>query len=191
MPEHEFRLTALLRALENDTYLAEALFFHEVSTLGDNKDALLGALRVNARHVLQSLSPLELFRRHQAGTPEVRTLTLSLDPPGCAVAWREPLELTVPVVHWAHGTDALVAYVPALGIEVVAPSAEEMEERLPRHVRAALLRGKHLSLARLLRFQRAGALELETVECPVYLPTPKQRAEEEAEERNRQKSVLD
>jgi hypothetical protein len=48
MPEHDYHLTPVLQALENDTFLVEALFFPEVSCCGDNPEALRQALEVNA-----------------------------------------------------------------------------------------------------------------------------------------------
>src|SRR5262245_10098095 len=113
MPEHEFRLTGLLQTLENDTYLVEALFFPEVSCLGDDRDDLCLALEVNAPHLVAALPPLELYRRHHAGPPEVAELRLALDPPASAfpaggapaAAWREPVELSLPVLKWDHGTE--------------------------------------------------------------------------------------
>jgi ATP-dependent Clp protease ATP-binding subunit ClpC len=190
MPEHEFRLTGLVQTLENDTYLAEALFFPEVSCLGDDRDELCLALEVNAAHIVRALPPLDLYRRHQTGLPEVVELRLTLDAPARSVSWREPVELTLPVLKWAHGTDNFLVHVPALDIEIVAPTLDERERLLPLHVRAALLRRKRMRLADLVRLQRCRKLEIILLSFSVKLPTPRQRVADEEVERQRKKSTL-
>src|SRR5262249_42857850 len=190
MPEHQFRLTGLIQTLENETYLAEALFFPEVSGLGDDRDELCLALEVNAQHIVRALAPVDLYRRHQAGPPEVAESPLVLDPPPRSPSWREAVELTLPVLKWAHGTESFLAYVPALDIEVVAPTLEERERLLPLHIRVALLRRKMMKLDELVRLQRCRQLEIVPLSFKVRLPTPRQRALDEEEERQRKKSVL-
>jgi hypothetical protein len=98
MPEHEFRLTGLLQTLENDTFLAEALLYPEVLCLGDDRDELCLALEANARHLVCALPPLDLYRRHQTGPVEIAELPLTLDAPARSASWREPVELTLPVL---------------------------------------------------------------------------------------------
>ncbi len=190
MPEHVFRLTGLIQALENDTYLAEALFFPEVSCLGDDPDELCLALEASARHIARELSTAELWRRHPGGAPEVGELRLVLPAPARSAAWREPAELVLPVVRWSHGADAFLAFVPALHIEVVAATPQERECLLPLHARAAILRGKRMTLAHLVRLQRCRQLDAVPLTFGVRLPTPKQRVADEEEERERRKSVL-
>ena len=190
MPEHEFRLTGLVQELENDVFLAEALFFPEVSCLGDDREGLRHALTRNARHIVRALPAVELYRRHQSGPVEVSELRLTLDAPARSAAWREPVELVLPLLTWTHGTDSFLACVPALDIEVIAATPAERERLLPEHVRAALLRGKRLALAPLVRLQRCQKLESVALTFTVSLPTPRQRAADEETERHKRKSTL-
>ena len=190
MPEFEFRLTGVFQALENDVCLAEALFFPEVSCLADDRDTLRSALHHNAPHIVRALPPDELYRRRQAGPVEVAELRLTLNAPPRSAAWREPVELVLPLLKWAHGADSFLARVPVLGIEVVARSAPELELLLPEHVRAALLRGKRMRLDRLVPLQRCHKLEVEPLTFSVSLPTPRQRVADEEAEQNKKKSIL-
>jgi ATP-dependent Clp protease ATP-binding subunit ClpA len=190
MPEFEFRLTGVVQALENDVCLAEVLFFPEVSCLADDRATLRQALRHNAQHIVCALPPVELYRRHQAGPIEVAELRLTLAAPPRSAAWREPVELLLPLLKWAHGTDSFLARVPVLGIEVMAGSALELKLLLPEHVRAALLRGKRMRLDHLVRLQRCRKLEIEPLTFTAALPTPRQRFADEEAERHRRKSIL-
>src|SRR5205823_11561098 len=125
----------------------------------DDRDELCLALEANARHIVRALPPADLYHRHQAGPPEVAELRLTLDAPARSAAWREPVELVLPVLTWAHAAEAFLAYVPALDIEVLAPTPEERDRLLPLHARAALLRRKLMRLDHLVRPQRCRKLE--------------------------------
>jgi ATP-dependent Clp protease ATP-binding subunit ClpA len=190
MAGYTFYLTTLLQVLENDTVLAEALFFPEVSCLGEEADELVEALTGNARRVVKDLAPGELSRRHGCEPVENGHVPVLLEPPPGSEAWREPITLSLPVVRWSHATDAHLAFVPALGIEVVAPTMEERERLLPIHIRAAILRTQARALRRLIALERCKDLRVECVPFTVELPTPKQAALEAEEERLRQDSVL-
>jgi ATP-dependent Clp protease ATP-binding subunit ClpA len=191
MPDFEFRLTAVLQTLENQTHLAEALFFPEVSCYGDAPDALLAALRTNARRLAESSPTLQLHCRHAGELPEVAAVTVVLDPPPRSAAWREPVTLTFHAVRWVHG-EAHVAFVPALGIEVVAGKPEELEPRLAGHLRAALLRSEAAtSLGRLVWLQRGQTVQVESLTFTATLKTPKQQALADEEAREAKKSVLE
>ena len=103
-------------------------------------------------------------------------------------AWRHPVDLRLHTVCWSHGTAASIAYVPALDIEVVAATPEELAARIEDHVRFALLRTKQgESLEDLTWLQRCEAVEIETVTLAVDVKTPKQIAQAE---QGRKKSVL-
>ena len=69
------------------------------------------------------------------------------------------------------------AYVPALGIAVLAETAEALDERLPRHIRLALQRTRaSTSLRALAVLQRCGELRVLPLSLRVNLRTPKQAA---------------
>ena len=45
MPQYDFRLAAVLQSLENGLWLAEALFFPDISSCGDEPEFLLDTLQ--------------------------------------------------------------------------------------------------------------------------------------------------
>lgn len=190
MPVHTFHLTTLLQALEDDVYLAEALFYPEISRLGEEPDDLVLAVQDNAQRLLLKLQPGDLHRRRGPGGIVAQTLHVVLEPPARQIAWREPIDLTLPIVRWQHG-ESFLAYVPALGIEVVASTAEELDALLPRHVRIAILRRKANRLDELAWLARGQRLDVREVEITIDRPTPKQAAIAEREEEELQESVLD
>src|SRR5512143_2269860 len=140
MPRYDFHLTTIIQSFENDSYLAEALFFPEVSRLDDRRPRLENAVKLNAARIAEDTPPRFLHSRHAIGPMEQDRIQMVLDPPPKSVAWRNPLRLEFDIVRYAHGEQAVIAYVPALGIEVVARDAGELQERLPASVRAHLLR---------------------------------------------------
>ena len=56
---YELRFTAIIRALENETYLAEALFFPEVIRYGNDPRRLLDAIRINASKLVEKTPALD------------------------------------------------------------------------------------------------------------------------------------
>src|SRR5262249_12227288 len=151
----------------------EALLFPEVSTLGDDREFLHYTAEHNAQHLLQALDAVALHRRHAPDAVEVIAVPLTLEPPTRAAAWRTPVTLSFPAVRWAHGEDAQLAFVPALGIEVVAPTPEDLERLLPAHVRAALFRTKAAhSLGTLALLQRCRSLRGEPLTVTARVQTP-------------------
>jgi ATP-dependent Clp protease ATP-binding subunit ClpA len=189
MPEHAFHLTAVLQELEG-AWLAEALFYPEVSCLDDDPSRLVGALTANARRLLERDQPGDRWRRRGPYPVELGVVEVTVEPPPHSAAWREPVVLRLPVLRWQHGDDAALAFVPALGIEVVAGSALEREEMLPRHVSVAILRNKARSLEKLVWLARAATVRVEEGRFTAELPTPKQAALAEQEEQEKQGSVL-
>jgi ATP-dependent Clp protease ATP-binding subunit ClpA len=205
MPEHNIELAAVIQPLEGNVLLAEALLFPEFSCAGDEPELLEEQLAEHARRLLQSLPPAELYRRFLTQAPEAGTLSLTVEPPTRTPAWQKPIDLTFPVLRWSHAApppdgppaeqppppEAVLAYVPALGIEVIARRAEELDRLLEAHVRAALMRQRlGGSLERLVWLHRCRAVQVAVRSWPVVLESPKERARQEVEERERAASVL-
>jgi ATP-dependent Clp protease ATP-binding subunit ClpA len=212
MPSHEVSLAAVIQPLEGGCLLAEALLFPEASCAGDEIEVLQGKLADHAQRIMREEATEELYRRFLSATPEAGTITLSLKPPKHGSAWQQPVELTFPVLRWAHpavnnvaGTaspaaghpdllevpEAVRALVPALGIEVIARRADELDRVLEAHIRAALLRTRATgSLEQLVWLQRCSQVRLSVRMWTVNLTSPKQRAQAEAEARERADSVL-
>jgi len=121
MPVHEIDLAILLRHLDDDLFLAEALLFPEVSRFGDDVDKLKRAVIKNAARLIETEALPRVWTRLKPARLESFELNLSLHPPVKRLTWREPIDLKLHVVRWTHGDAAHVALVPALGIEVLSP----------------------------------------------------------------------
>jgi ATP-dependent Clp protease ATP-binding subunit ClpA len=189
VPKHSLRLNAIFTALENGTRLAGVLFYPEVSAYGKNREKLIDEVRRGVMRTREGVSRLELFRRHAAGEPKVRRVAIDLDSPSRSLLWTEPLSLTFHAVVWTHGKTAAIAYVPALGIEVVADRPEDLKHTLEEHIRFALMREKATaSLKRLSRYGRIDSMRVEPVQMTVDDKTPKQISRQTGKEK--EKSVL-
>jgi ATP-dependent Clp protease ATP-binding subunit ClpC len=118
-------------------------------------------------------------------------VVLTLDPPRKLEAWREPVRLRFPVVVWEHGTDAALARVPGLDIEVIAPDRKTLDERLEAEIVAALRRGGHSAgLEGLAWKQRALKFKVEWQTLTVKLPSLKHRAQKKEDESGDEKPSL-
>lgn len=190
MAEHTFRLWAVTQIFDHGLLLVEPLLFPEVSTLGDDREFLHLATGHNAERLCEVVLAVHLHQRHAPEAIETSSVTLTLNPATRSAVWRQPVTLTFPVVRWRHADDA-VAFVPALGIEVVAPSAEELERLLPEHLTAALMRTRAThSLGKLAQLQRSQQLHVEPLSITANLKTPKQLAQHAEEKKESDESVL-
>jgi ATP-dependent Clp protease ATP-binding subunit ClpC len=193
MPKTDFLLTALVRALENDTFLAEALFFPEFCRYGVNLARLEESLKANAAQIIESLPALELHRRRSGPAPEVGEIFLTVEPPRTP-AWREPVSLRFHVARWEQGERERIVYVPALGIEIIGTqTAAEgaFAEMVESHVRTTLMRTKAAaSLKELVWLAREQALSVSRLSFSAQINTPKQQAMRESKGEEQQKSVL-
>jgi ATP-dependent Clp protease ATP-binding subunit ClpA len=191
MPEYTFRLTAVFQTFENDTHLAEALFFPEVSRFGATINKLENAIKENASRISEESQALSLYRRHATGEAEIGKAQIVIQPPPKSLLWRSSVELSFDLLRFAQGEDAHIAYVPALGIEVIAKKPEELDEEIPLQIHAHLLRlKKTASLGELMWLERSQKLTLVESTYEATIRTPKQIAQSldaEAEE----KPVLD
>ncbi len=189
MIETKFPCWVVFRRLDNGLVLAEALGFPEVSRLGADHRRLAEPVRRNLRRLLKEAPLSALYRRHVGGEPAVSAVSLALDPADPAAGWREPLPLSFPIITWDHGGAAL-AFVPALGIEVVAESPATLSARLPTEIRAALARAPALTLPYLVGLQRVRHTEIDRLTVGVLLRPAKARALAAEREREQTPSVL-
>src|SRR5438132_613744 len=190
MAEHTFPCWAVFQILENRFALAEVLGFPEAARLGMNKTRLAEHLRRNLRPLVEALPLSELYRRQMGGVPSTFSVSLSLEPPQGSILWRDPLSLVFPVVRWSHASEAEVAFVPALGIAVVAGKASQLEGLLADELRMALTRTDKLTLRRLVECQRAPHLLVESLPVVVNVRSPKLRALAAERELEQAPSVL-
>src|SRR6476659_759151 len=152
MPVHEFDLAILLLNLDDDTFLAEALLFPEVSRFGDDLQKLQRAITRNATSIIETEALPQVWTRLTPTSFESFELNLSLDAPpkrdalAKRLTWREPIELNFNAIRWSQGEAAHIARIPALGIEVFSTKLTDLQptpdqtSMLQRHVRAELQR---------------------------------------------------
>src|SRR5262245_37519573 len=138
MSQLSFPIWAVYRHLENRLTLAEAVGFPEVLRLGRTRAALRRALERNLKRLVEGAPLAGLYRRHLSAAPQLDMERLLLDPPAVAALWREPLPLVFHLLWWAHPSRNVVAYLPALGIEVIAEDFAELKQRLPVELRSGL-----------------------------------------------------
>ena len=63
MTDRHFQLHTLIQSFENDTVLAEALHFPDVSRLAESSAKVRRAILTNARGIAERTQLLELYRR--------------------------------------------------------------------------------------------------------------------------------
>jgi ATP-dependent Clp protease ATP-binding subunit ClpA len=197
----DLRLIAVLQPLEGEIILEELLLFPEFACLGDDPDRTRRILKNLATRLVVALPPMELSRRRLPTGATAGHVEVMLKPGVRSQAWEEPVALRLPVVRWSHpapkksaeATPAEIhlAFVPALGIEVCAPRPDTLETMLVNHVRTTLMRTKaNGSLEHLVWLTRCRDVELVSLPCAVDYKSPRQLAREDADLRNRPKSVL-
>ncbi len=194
MPKHELPIISITQVLENDTVIAEALFFPETLRLGDDEETALESLDANLKKIFSETPLVALHHRHPAGQPETDQMTIEIDPPAQSTAWRAPVKLKFSIIRWSHGEHAQLAYVPAINLEVVAtrPPTKTNLDRLTRdQIHAALGRLDAMHrLNRLIWLQRAGEITVSQRSIEVSWATPKQIVAKSLEREENRKSSL-
>jgi ATP-dependent Clp protease ATP-binding subunit ClpC len=196
MPEYTFRLTAIFQTFEDDTHIAEALFFPEFSRFGASLKKLEDALRESASRISEEAPEkaiaLTLHRRHYTGESELGEVQVIINPPPKSLAWRNPVELTFSIVRFMQGDDAVIAYVPALGIEIIGKDIEALNSQIATQIHAHLLRLKQTtSLGKLMWFERIQKLTLVNSTFEATIQTPKQVERNFNAAKEDQKSILE
>ena len=181
MPSHEIDLAILLRSLDDDTFIAEALLYPEVSRLGSNPKSLERSAVDNALQILEKESLARVWSRLTPAEIETFELNLRLEPSKKISSWREPIELRLDVVRWSLSDSLHIAFVPVLGIEVISTKLSDLkpgnskDSLLERHARAELQRrGFLVDFKALLQLQRTRGLTLSRVSATTNIRTPKQ-----------------
>jgi len=177
MPRIPFHLVAVTQALEGGALLAEGLFHSAVSRFGDDQDDLARLLVSYAREHVAAIEPSRLHSVQLDVTPEVDRVEVVLAPPKDPAFDRE-IPLRFDYIRWRQGEEAWIAFLPALGIEVVARTRDQLDRLVPQHALAALRRSRdHLSLPRLVESQRGRSLRVVRLPFEAAIRTPRQRAE--------------
>jgi ATP-dependent Clp protease ATP-binding subunit ClpA len=177
MNAHAFPYWLLAQVLENRWVVAEALVAPEFTRVHTHLDQVGPRLDRNLVKLLED-GPLDhLFRRHLCGTPELTHVEVTVPTPAGFRFWREPLRLRLPVIQWPHRTDAAIAYIPALGIHILAATPEERKTKLVPEARAALARLQITQkLESVVWVSRASRARLQRREISVAPKSVKQRA---------------
>jgi ATP-dependent Clp protease ATP-binding subunit ClpA len=171
------KVTVVVRELEEGVLLREALLFPEVLCCDTSEARQTRALRRLVEELCERTDPIDLHRRKPPEKVAIDAVEVEVEPTVKSAAWRDPVRLQFHAVRWRHGDDAHVAYVPAIGIEVVANKAEDLGRLIPEHVRLALRRtGDIKSLFALAKLQRTDDARVEQEELSVAIPGPKERA---------------
>ena len=138
------------------------------------------------------MPPGNIYRHRLAELPEVREVQVEVSPVQGDLRRQTPaVTLTFHYVQWRHGEEATIAYVPALGIEVLAESDKQLAEQLVPQIRSALARRKSAeSLRDLVWLGQVRDLRVKPLPLKVKLPTLKQAAQKARDQDAKQKSVL-
>jgi ATP-dependent Clp protease ATP-binding subunit ClpC len=181
MPVHEVDLAILLRALDDDVFLTEALLFPEVSRFGDDLEKLKRAIIKNAVRIIETEALPRVWTRLKPANFESFEINVVLEPPEKRLTWREPIDLRLDVLRWSQGEAAHIALIPALGIEVLSTKLTDLQENpdqssmLQRHARVELQRRGALgNLLSLILLNRTHALTVARAFFQADIRSPKQ-----------------
>ncbi len=186
-----FPLVFLHQRLDSGLVLSECLFHANLSRLGARRERSIEALSTNLEALLPKVAPGELYLRRLGTEAKGCWVVVDLAPLRGQLAWSEPVRLRFPAVVWQHGSEATLARVPGLDIEVIASDAEELDKLLAREIMAALRRdGSSMSLYTLAWRQRAVRFKVEWQPLKVKLPSLKHRAMKEQDELEEEKPSI-
>lgn len=178
MPDITLPIFCLLRRLDDERILGEALLFPDITRFHEDPDKLVASLKTGLNQHLVAGQASDLGVASPATDPSVMTVSLSLPVPTDRLpAWSSPLPLVFHAAWWTHGPAHFVAYVPELKLEVRADTEALLQTRLQRELHSALLRLQTKSrLYTLATLQRTTALEIDPVLLGLTLPTARQKA---------------
>src|SRR5438874_2561291 len=134
MPMIDFPIFALRLEGDGGLWLGEALGLPALSRLARGKDRLDKRLVENIAELLPKLDPIELHRLAAPVEPAFTSIELEMPAPPRLPHWRDPLKLAFATIRWQRGPDAHLAFVPALGLQVAANRAEDLDKQLPREI---------------------------------------------------------
>ena len=171
----------LVSELENETFLAEALLFPEVSRFEDNPKKVTDNLRNALPDLLDRMPTAELHGRRAPQDVTVRKVSVVLKPSKRGVCWSQPVSLDFHVVCWTQ-PGSLHGFVPTLGIEVLGDKEGTFEELISRNILGELQRrGAGSSLSEIIWYQRIYRLTLEAQQISMNVQTPRKKFEEASE----------
>jgi len=173
-------------------FLSDLLFYPEISSFTARPEKARERQLDIATELLKKRPPDEVQRRllPEEAQPGTVQIEIAPSPRRHGNSWTAPVTLRLPLLRWRHGENAHIAYVPALGIEILAPDEERLEKRLPAEVYSAVAReGFVNSLLDLAYLQRGQELHLQGGDWNLWPKTPEedhksQMAGDQPEEKN-------
>ncbi len=182
MSEQDFHVQFVTLSLDEAVELVEAHGFPEVSSFGDRPGRGAVGLRVKVRELLENelATPSETLHRRLTGKGAwVEQITFTLDASKKRSDWRESVELRFDYITWTEADDLHLAFVPALGVQVIASKPEQIAGRVETHVRLALVdRVKRVTLKDLAERQAIRELRVDEVRVTADIKTPRELEEE-------------
>ena len=192
MPPLEIELALILLTFSDDAHIAEALFFPEVSRYGDDAETLKRAIVRNCVRLLEAQSPSLLYRRTIPSAIETFEINLQLEPPHKRLTWRNSIDLRLDVLRWQHAEKPHIAFIPALGIEVISTKLDDLAAMVESHARGEIMRRRTTnSLLELMMLERTRSLSVMRVSSMATIRTPKQIAASAGQQQEKKSSALE
>ena len=193
MPAEDFQLQMVTLSLGDDLALVECHGFPEVSSVGESAGRAAVGLRVKVTALLEDAAAAptaSLHRRLPGKDARVAQIGLTLVPARRRADWRQPVELRFDYITWTEAEDLHLAFVPVLGVQVIAAKADQIAGRVEAHVRLVLVdRVKRVTLSRLAISQMVCSLRIDELNVTANLKTPREQEEAKGAEK-KVKSVL-
>lgn len=178
MPTLELRLLSLLENIDGRFWYGRPFAFPAISSLRDHPEPVVESLTTLVKDEYEGEdTKLSLLYQHALPeTPKVGSFALKLEAPRASKFWTAPLELTFKYMKWKHTDQAHLAYIPALNVQIVVPTAEKLDAALADQARFALGRFKALeSLQQIIALQRSTEFVLHAQKITLNLPSPRQK----------------
>lgn len=126
----------------------------------------------------EAVPAASLHRRMTGKDARAEHITLTLEPAKKRADWKEPVELRFDYITWTEGEDLHLAFVPVLGVQIMASKSEQIPARVEAHVRLTLVdRVKKVSLQRLVATQCVKTLRVEALNVTAAIATPRELEE--------------
>src|SRR5262249_3353314 len=152
-------------------------FFPEVSRYGEDPERLKRAIIRNCVRMLEEKSPNWLFKRTLPPSIETFELNLQVEPPLKRLTWRNPIDLRLDAIRWSHGEHAQIAFIPAVGIEVISNNLDDLTPTVEKGAGAELMRRRAPNnLLELMMLERTRGFSLTRIRWMATIRTPKQIA---------------
>ncbi|WP_395749494.1 AAA family ATPase [Prosthecobacter sp.] len=178
MPAQTFHVQAVTLSLGDDLELVESHGFPTVSSLGDKAGRAAVGLRSKIGSLLadaEAVPASSLHRRMTGKDARVEHITLMLEPTKKRADWKAPVELRFDYITWTEADDLYLAFVPVLGVQVIAAKPEQIPARVEAHVRLTLVdRVKRVSLKQLVLSQCVQTLRVESISVSTHIQTPRE-----------------